>query len=70
MPPSEQSVDRDWHHGMNGWRIKLASSWTLDGLPLSAQGEVTGFEHPNVFWVVFDGEEEPRRVYWHAVRPA
>jgi hypothetical protein len=69
--PRERSYDERWVHGMNGWRVRLATTFSIDGLPLHAEGEITGFAPGDcVVSVAFDGEEEPRRLYWHAVRPA
>jgi hypothetical protein len=68
--PSETLVvDERWRHGMNGWRCRFATGWFIDGAA-SEYGEITGFDHPNVVWVVLDGEDEPRQVFWHALRPA
>jgi hypothetical protein len=47
---------------MNGWRCRFATGWFIDGAA-SEYGEITGFDHPNVVWVVLDGEDEPRRIY-------
>jgi hypothetical protein len=61
-PDAAQQDDR-WVVGMNGWRV-----FCLD---TKRYGEVTGYSHHgDEVYVVLDGEELPRRVYWPAVRPA
>ena len=63
---SEDSRDSRWDQGMVGWRARVI----YPRHQRSNYGEVTGFESPSFFWLVFDGEEEPVKVRWAEVRPA
>ena len=60
------SIDPRWAQVLNGLPVLAFIEWNAPGV----LAEVTGVDDRGYVWLVVDGEEEPRRVFWANVRPA
>jgi hypothetical protein len=59
-------MNERWQHALDGLPVLVL----MCSPPFTRHGEVTGVEEGGWVHVVFEGHEEPTRVYWTNVRPA